>query len=232
MSTEKHYESNWVWVPISFLVSTVLTVVTGMKHDIRWLLPAAWLVAQISFWKLSKSFDIALSIVFWLISALLLATALWALAAWLSPSKEEELGPYCYLALQAVVGNRAFVAINNPTKTAVEDVQANVMEVLGTSEDNDGKPHTLGWQGTIKIGTSRAKLFLGLEPIPFDSTQNAIFYHIFLMTRNETFIEKISLRKASRGQPRYLAHFALYRGENQSDPIWKYDNEIPLHSQP
>ncbi len=80
------YESNIFWVPVSLAVGIILTVVAGMKHDLRWLLWFAWPFFGVAIWWLARRTQDVI-----ILSALGIAVTgiglLW-LSDWLGPLQE------------------------------------------------------------------------------------------------------------------------------------------------
>lgn len=134
----------------------------------------------------------------------------------------------CYLVLEGVHNGVAMASINTTSNEPVDNVRMDITEVLATTEEKSGVTYRTGWDGTLDIGTCRAGVQLGIrEKIPFDTTQSRLLYYVFILTRRETFIEKIALNEHVKGN-QYLVRYSVYRGSDQRHAFFQYDSQLRI----
>jgi hypothetical protein len=103
----------------------------------------------------------------------------------------------------------------NQTDTPLDDVHLSIIESVPKSAEpnteNEWGSGTVVWQEEIDIGTCRARLTTGLlERFPI-AGQKRLFFHIFMMTRFQSYRETMKLTRTSEQE--YSAELDFYAGD-------------------
>jgi hypothetical protein len=111
--------------------------------------------------------------------------------------------------LGQVIDGYAPMMQENQTDAPLDNVQLQVIESVPNSE-TDWDHGIVVWQKDIEIGTCRARLTTGLPDRFPVGGQKRLFFHIFMMTRLQTYRETMKLVRTSNRE--YAAELNFYRG--------------------